>query len=285
MYNNGLISDIHRQQVEGYLATKWNIPGYPGDHPFRTAVIPAIPPFSPRHLSNCAFWLDAADPTAFTSNTNSIVVSVKDKSSYGRNLSNTMTTNGFTWNQTKFNGTYPSFYYNSTQNVTLGSNSVSTFGSNTMTMFSVHERVTVSSNSYIFDVSGAVRFSYFYWTSAPPSLRVFSGINQGMYTTAASNGPVFQSMGLLNLQSTVYEFGTSLGTLNTGALDCSKGITVGSTFNTPTATFQGHIAEILIYNRAFSDAERQRVEGYLAWKWGLQAKLPATHPYKNIKLY
>jgi hypothetical protein len=28
-------------------------------------------------------------------------------------------------------------------------------------------------------------------------------------------------------------------------------------------------------------ADRQRVEGYLAHKWGLTANLPADHPYKN----
>ena len=27
---------------------------------------------------------------------------------------------------------------------------------------------------------------------------------------------------------------------------------------------------------------RQLIEGYLAWKWNLQASLPADHPYKNV---
>jgi hypothetical protein len=39
------------------------------------------------------------------------------------------------------------------------------------------------------------------------------------------------------------------------------------------------IAEILIYNRSISTVERQRCEGYLAWKWGLQQQLPWNHPY------
>jgi hypothetical protein len=29
------------------------------------------------------------------------------------------------------------------------------------------------------------------------------------------------------------------------------------------------------------DRRRQTVEGYLAWKWGLVANLPAAHPFKN----
>ena len=39
------------------------------------------------------------------------------------------------------------------------------------------------------------------------------------------------------------------------------------------------MGEILLYNQLMSDFQRQQVEGYLAWKWGLQALLPASHPF------
>ena len=39
------------------------------------------------------------------------------------------------------------------------------------------------------------------------------------------------------------------------------------------------IAEVIIYNVSLADADCRRVEGYLAWKWGLQANLPVGHPY------
>jgi hypothetical protein len=41
------------------------------------------------------------------------------------------------------------------------------------------------------------------------------------------------------------------------------------------------IAEIVFYQSALSLSNRQTIEGYLAWKWGLQASLPIDHPYKN----
>ena len=41
----------------------------------------------------------------------------------------------------------------------------------------------------------------------------------------------------------------------------------------------GNICEVIVYNVGLSIAQRQTVEGYLAWKWGLQAQLPATHPF------
>jgi hypothetical protein len=43
--------------------------------------------------------------------------------------------------------------------------------------------------------------------------------------------------------------------------------------------FDGKIAEIIAVDSLDSDI-RQRIEGYLAWKWGLQSKLPVDHPYR-----
>lgn len=39
------------------------------------------------------------------------------------------------------------------------------------------------------------------------------------------------------------------------------------------------IAELCVFRAALTTLERQKMEGYLAWKWGLQANLPGGHPY------
>lgn len=47
--------------------------------------------------------------------------------------------------------------------------------------------------------------------------------------------------------------------------------------------FVGRIGEVLIFQDAtLTDADRQRIEGYLAHKWGLTANLPSGHPYKTV---
>jgi hypothetical protein len=46
--------------------------------------------------------------------------------------------------------------------------------------------------------------------------------------------------------------------------------------------FKGSIAEVVVFNNQLVTANRQKVEGYLAWKWGLEARLPTDHPYYNI---
>jgi len=41
------------------------------------------------------------------------------------------------------------------------------------------------------------------------------------------------------------------------------------------------IAEVLVFNRVLTDAERKMIEGYLAWKWGINDYLPILHPYRD----
>ena len=43
--------------------------------------------------------------------------------------------------------------------------------------------------------------------------------------------------------------------------------------------FNGEIAEILVYNESVNSVNRQKIEGYLAHKWGLVANLDPIHPY------
>jgi hypothetical protein len=39
----------------------------------------------------------------------------------------------------------------------------------------------------------------------------------------------------------------------------------------------GTISEILVFNTALSNSDREHIEGYLAYKWGIT--LPSAHPY------
>lgn len=40
-----------------------------------------------------------------------------------------------------------------------------------------------------------------------------------------------------------------------------------------------YIKEVLGFTTSFNLTQIQQMEGYLAWKWGLQTNLPSTHPY------
>jgi hypothetical protein len=50
-------------------------------------------------------------------------------------------------------------------------------------------------------------------------------------------------------------------------------------------TLNGHIAEVIVYTVAITTTQRQQLESYLAWKWGIQSVLPSAtyHPYRTFK--
>jgi len=49
-----------------------------------------------------------------------------------------------------------------------------------------------------------------------------------------------------------------------------------------TRAIIGIIAEVIISTEDWSTSQRQKIEGYLAHKWGLTANLPSDHPYKTV---
>ena len=59
------------------------------------------------------------------------------------------------------------------------------------------------------------------------------------------------------------------------------GIGYPASGNAAAATLDGDICEIVALHYIASTDERQRMEGYLAHKWGLTDSLPADHPYKS----
>lgn len=55
---------------------------------------------------------------------------------------------------------------------------------------------------------------------------------------------------------------------------------IGHNIVTANRSWNGPIGEVIASPGVLSVTDRQKVEGYLAWKWGLVANLPITHPYK-----
>ena len=60
--------------------------------------------------------------------------------------------------------------------------------------------------------------------------------------------------------------------------------TLGTSLNTSSIFVSAnfHVCEIIAYNRALSTTERQMIEGYVGWKWGMASRLPTGHPYEKF---
>jgi hypothetical protein len=69
----------------------------------------------------------------------------------------------------------------------------------------------------------------------------------------------------------------------------AQGFSIGGEWNGSAYVSQSgtacvaNVYEVIVFNTILTSSQRQQVEGYLAWKWGLQGNLPETHAYKKIK--
>jgi hypothetical protein len=116
----------------------------------------------------------------------------------------------------------------------------------------------------------------------------FTG-NAGVWNDYAVNSPSLPvtSWGIKGMTNTgigtneiPYLNGTAQ-TAKVGTVVTFTGLTLGITNNVAVQHWNGYIAEVLIYNSVLSASDRKKTEGYLAWKWGLQSKLPVDHTYKT----
>ena len=88
-----------------------------------------------------------------------------------------------------------------------------------------------------------------------------------------------QDKALLYLNGTFDDVDTS-----TNGTSSSDQIYLGAKMNfrgTIDAFFAGNIAEVIVFSKFVGEEERQKIEGYLAHKYGLLGNLPASHPYKT----
>jgi len=85
----------------------------------------------------------------------------------------------------------------------------------------------------------------------------------------------------LSVDGTIY-VNSSFGTAGDTFSNVNAAKAGFATNNNHYENFAADFGEIVALNRAISSSERQKLEGYLAHRWGLTANLPSSHPYKSI---
>lgn len=291
---NTAVTNSQRVQIEQYLAQKWGIPSsLPSTHPGKSLRAFSTV-FTPKSLGDLNLWLDAADSSTITLNSGS-VTAWADKSGTGYSASvftgdNSgvlSTTNGRT---SIYGSTYPFRMY------------VPSFAwNNAFTQFIVAKGLYSIGTNLAQDPLNGGEWNKYLLTG---NWSLFS--LPGLYGTDTRyvRGPEdpFPGQpdllpGAINMWA-IFCIGSNLGaTLSHYTLDGSSGLSFlsygggGVSAGSETGNFiinglstyglstPTNLGEIVHYNRSLSVNERQQVEGYLAWKWGIQYKLPSTHPY------
>jgi hypothetical protein len=302
LHYNRDISDLEIQQIEGYLSWKWGLQALlPRSHPFSSAspyqtlsvpISRSVPLkmssstyFSPTAVAGCRLWLDGADPLSGTLLSNGATVSTwYDKSGNSNNAAATVSGATFTAASQNGNGyvTFPTGKYFTTTNFVISAN-------NTPTIFLVCQQTGYSGSGNSEIIYGSVGTPYPFYT-----LDIFGNLgnkvlNVNMYSNVNANGTIsiasptlisIVGSGSPNYNVTLWGNGTSNVTFtgsSTNPTSVSMGLYIGA-----QSGFIGNIYEIIIFDTAFTTAQRQQTEGYLAWKWGLQSSLPPTHPNYTI---
>jgi hypothetical protein len=269
IFNKQLDID-YRYPVEGYLAWKWGLQSFlPSDHPYRNNApylfYKYVPPpgLSPISISGLVTWLDATDNTTFTLS-GSNVTQWRDKSS---NLNHFNNDNG--------NPTLSTDGGQSAVNFSGGPklNGIKTISFTTTTRIFAISRTTHWDWQYLFNTPGlgndrSIRYqgSTLRGMSDGSSSLPFDICGDTIFVNGKRNSDITDDLSTLHMWD-----GTIQSTFNSE-------IQLSSTFQ--NRFFRGFIGELLVYN-SLSNNDYTKVQGYLAWKWNLQSKLPSNHPYKN----
>jgi hypothetical protein len=297
IFYNSVLNTTQRQQVEGYLAWKWGlVSSLPNGHPYKQQQIAPFPfrttPFrgslnqwQPTQISGCQLWLDGADPggTGILPANGATISTWNDKSGNARNSPANTTGAVFAANSLNARGsvnfTTRGQYYVSPNFVPSSTNSPSIFVVARQTGYTGNNSEilipTVGTPTYAtFDLFGELG-------SFIAKLNMYNNTSQNGGISISSPA-IISVVGSGDPSYSASMFGN--GTLNvtftgsgTNPMSVSMGFYIGA-----VSGFIGNIYDVIMYNTAFSTLQRQNVEGYLAWKWGLQGSLPSTHPYKNL---
>lgn len=297
---NRLLSTIERQQIEGYLAWKWGLPAnLPASHPYKNAppnatglALPPVPlrlamnsrVFQPTSITGCQMWLDAADPST-VSLSGSNVTSWADKSGNGNTPSQATGSNQPTYgsNTLTFNGT-SSFLY------TALASSLTVSSGYTIAVVSMQ---TSQNGGYqrLLGMNETSAPNAFFWGGLSGNLVIDIGNSTNWANNATAISP---TVSMLQRNISIATFSTgglapfvngATYTLRSSALNTPiPNLYIGcGFFSGSTQQFwPGTVNEILVFSSALSITQRQSVEGYLAWKWGLQGNLPNNHPFKRF---
>jgi hypothetical protein len=274
---NTQMTTANQQTLEGYLAWKWGIQGnLPAAHPYKylNPLAPTNVPFS--LTSGLQLWLDASSLTLAN----------------GAVVSSWPTSGGTPYTFTSSNATYLKNAQNGLGVVSFAagqSGIVSNFAlGTTQTMFMLTYAVGQTSSA-VFLEHNLINTSpgFLLWTGNAANYGINTG--GGLVYVNGANVTVANTWMLLEGMNPDASNSNQMSFYLNGALYASgtaqSGSTVTSTlyFNNPDRVSQpSYLAELLIYNAALTASQRQQVEGYLAWKWGIQSSLPATHMYRYI---
>lgn len=232
--------------------------------------------FSPRSVSGLALWYDASDASTITLN-GTAVSQWNDKSGGARNIVQATASNQPAYTSNGMNA-LSTVTFDGTNDRLLRTASDSVLTTLTRSLFFVVKLTNASGERCLLDIGNYLALTQSgttgRWYDANPSTFTFPSANSAYSCSIVQDST---SGGLRVDGGTAAATGGATTSFGNGAFG------IGSIATGTGLFWQGDIAELCYYTGKLSDADRQRLEGYLAWKWGLSGNLPSGHPYKGAR--
>lgn len=298
-----MLGYVERSKLEGYLAWKWGTTGnLPNSHPYKTSIpYEIVYPVTP--ASEVALWFDAADTSTLVLSGNQVL----RWSNKGQPLA--------------FGPTFLSYGGGTvqTRSVSLNGLNVITFGSNGyLSGTGGNSAYSTTARSYAFvarvqdslstTASAARIINRLNISSDLLFLSKNSVSTTGLFLIVSGFGGPMTTGTLptsnLEVSSAGFFIATMLGTAATGNLrvrfngsNCLGGGGAGGSFPalgsvlgplviggvnvTGQRSVSFDLCELIQFNSLRPLEDAVRLEGYLAWKWGLRSSLSTTHPFRQ----
>ena len=307
-----------RQQVEGYLSHKWNI-SLPIKHPYVTAQPPVLTPlqqstFTPTDIPGLKTWLDASDPTSMTlvgstltawkdkSPASTVFYTPSDSSSTIQISTTTLFGNpsaAFNGNTFLFTSTFtgtirPQTTFYVTKNFSNGTlwqgllaGSYSNQNDNEVFYLGTYSNLT-----YTLNTNNAQTFNIGYMNTQGYSATDFGIPHYSLLNVAedkwfanyslasSSNSGLVSGNGYIGNYQVISTLVIGARYMSQDGVSLPSIVTFNGNGNYTGSGFNGYLSELLVYNQELSTDLVQKVEGYLAWKWGMEITLPPMHPYR-----
>lgn len=238
--------------------------------------------WTPSEIST-VFWYDPSDAATITT-IGSTVTQVTDKSGNNYTLSaTTVGKTGPTIGTRKLNGLNVFEYALTIPNNQVLENNVFSYDQATtplcLAMIVRCDNEAISDQDFLFSGTESSTTRIALRRTITNQLGI---VSNGSIETPAGSATEDMTMLIIakfnSTTSTIRLDGIPLASGNIGTVAFTS-INIGAN-ELESNNIEGFIAEIV----SFADTTNQDiVEGYLAWKWGLQGNLPAGHPYKNYK--
>jgi hypothetical protein len=235
--------------------------------------------FSPTSITGCLLWLDASDNTSITYSSGSSINQWLDKSGSNNNATQSTTSLMPTYG-TMSNGKNA---INFSTGKCLSAPTVSL--STTYSVFVIGYTLIPQTYQYLLNFNNSVSGLFQFGTGGDRNFLTSVGITSWNDSTTNSPSSAVASLCMMEMTNNgtssgliPYFNGTTMSAKN-GTTISQSDLTIGARFSKDGYFWNGYLAEIIIYNSVLSTSDRQKIEGYLAWKWGLQTSLPVAHPY------